>query len=71
MLIRIILFVFLGYILVKTFKFLKSLFTIMNRKKEDDKIYDTSAQKSKIDKKDVIDAQFEEIEVKDDSSSNK
>jgi hypothetical protein len=71
MFIRIILFVFLGYILVKTFKFLKSLYTIMNSKKEEDKIYDTSAQKSKIDKKDVIDAQFEEIEVKDDSSSNK
>ena len=55
---RILFFIFLGYLLVKTFKFLMSVFKVVSRKKEDDRVYDTAAHKSKIDKKDVIDAQF-------------
>ena len=67
---RIILFFLLGYIIVKSFKFFKSIFASINSKKQEDRVYESSHQKSKIDKKDVIDAQFEEIEDKDNSTSH-
>ena len=66
---RILFFILLGYILIKSFKLIKSLFTSVNSRDEEKKVYETKRQGSKIDRKDVIDAQFEEIDVKDKSST--
>lgn len=67
---RIILFFLLGYIIVKSFKFFKAIFASVKAQKQEDRVYESSNPKSKIDKKDVIDAQFEDIEEKDNSTSN-
>ena len=65
--IKILSFILLGYIVFKFIKFFKSLFTIKNEDGQQ-KVYTNGKSKSKIDKNDVIDAQFEEIEIKDKSS---
>ena len=67
---KIIFAIIVGYIIVKSYKFFKSLYTIVSSKKEDERVHNTSGSNSKIDKKDVIDAQFEDIDAKDKSSSN-
>jgi len=67
---RIILFFLLGYIIIKSFRFFKSIFASINSRKQEERVYETSHQKTKINKKDVIDAQFEEIDEKDNSTSN-
>jgi hypothetical protein len=64
MLFRILFFAFLGYIVIKSVRFLINIFTAVKSGKSEEKVYGTSKPKSKIDKKDVIDAQFEEIDVK-------
>lgn len=64
MLFRILLFAILGYILVKSVRFLINIFTAIKSVKQDEKVYTTSKTKTKIDKKDVIDAEFEEIDTK-------
>ena len=66
---RILFFILLGYILIKSFKLIKSIFTSVNSRDEGKKVYETKRHGSKIDRKDVIDAQFEEIDVKDKSST--
>ena len=67
---RIIFFIFIGYILVKSFRFLLVIFKSVTAKPEGEKIYETKKANTKIDKKDIIDAQFEEIDVKENTSSN-
>ena len=67
---RIIFFIFVGYILVKAFRFIVTIFTSVKGKPNEEKIYETKRAETKIDKKDIIDAQFEEIDVKDSQSSN-
>ena len=64
---RILLFILIGYIIVKSFKFFKSIFNSISAKNEENKVHN-SQSKVKIDRKDVIDAQFEEIDTKDKSS---
>lgn len=64
MIFRIIFFVFLGYILVKTFRYLTSIFKAVNPKSEGERVYEAD-NKVKIDEKDVIEAQFEEIDEKE------
>lgn len=68
---RILLFILLGYILVKTFRFIISVFTSVHSKREDDRVKETTAKGSKINKKDVIEAEFEEIDESKSSTSNK
>ena len=68
MLFRLILFALLGYILVKSVRFLINIFTAVKAGKAEEKVYTTSKTKSKIDKKDVIDAEFEEIDIKSKNS---
>lgn len=68
MLFRLLLFVLLGYIIVKSVRFLINIFTAVKAGKEGEKVYTTSKTKSKIDKKDVIDAEFEEIDTKSKNS---
>jgi hypothetical protein len=68
MLFRLLLFALLGYILVKSIRFLINIFTAVKAGKKEEKVYTTSNTKSKIDKKDVIDAEFEEIDIKSKNS---
>jgi sortase (surface protein transpeptidase) len=68
---RILIFILFGYIIIKSIKYFVSIFTAVKESKEEKKVYETARSKSKIDKKDVIDAQFEEIDVKEDQSSEK
>ncbi len=68
MLFRLLLFALLGYILVKSVRFLINIFTAVKAGKKEEKVYTTSNTKSKIDKKDVIDAEFEEIDIKSKNS---
>lgn len=67
---RILFFIFVGYILVKGFRFLVTIFTSVRAKPEEEKVHEAKRAKTKIDKKDIIDAQFEEIDVKDSQSNN-
>lgn len=67
---RIIFFIFIGYILVKAFRFLFLIYKSVTSKPEEEKIYEAKRADTKINKKDIIDAQFEEIDVKENSSSN-
>ena len=68
MLFRLLLFALLGYILVKSIRFLINIFKAVKAGKKEEKVYTTSNTKSKIDKKDVIDAEFEEIDIKSKNS---
>lgn len=61
---KFILYAILGYIIIKSVRFLINIFTAVKSGKSEEKVYGTSKTKSKIDKKDVIDAQFEEIDIK-------
>jgi len=69
MILRILVFVLFGYILFKTLKFVLSVFKSINHQRAEEKVRQASDSKSKIDKEDIIDAQFEEIEDKKDQSS--
>lgn len=65
---KIIFFVFAGYLIFKAIKFFKIIFAVKKSAESSQRVYDAPVRKSKIDKKDVIDAQFEEIEIKDKSN---
>ena len=67
---RIIYFILIGYLVYKALQFFKRLFIIKSSAETSQKVYSTSNSKTNIDKNDVIDAQFEEIEIKDKSSSS-
>ncbi len=67
---RFIFFVLLGYIIIKSFRFLMKIFFKGVSTSEKQKVYEPSHSKNKIDKKDVIDAKFEEIEVNKESKSD-
>lgn len=68
---RIILAFIFGYIIFKAIKMLSSVFFGKQNSEAPRNIYNESNSSSKIDKEDVIEAQFEEIEVKDNSASKK
>ena len=65
---KFIFFVFAGYLIFKAIKFFKIIFAVKKSAESSQRVYDAPVRKSKIDKKDVIDAQFEEIEIKDKSN---
>lgn len=67
MLFRTLLFALGIYLFYKLIKFFSSMFSLNNQTQADQKVYNKNKTKSHIDKKDVIDAQFEEIEVKEKS----
>lgn len=67
---RILYIILIGYLVYKAIQFFKKLFTITNSAETSQKVYGNTNVKTKIDKNDVIDAQFEEIEIKDKSSSS-
>ena len=68
-LLRILVFFLFGYILFKTIKYVISVYTSIKNQAQDGRVKETKKSSSKIDKKDVIDAHFEEIEDSDKSSS--
>jgi hypothetical protein len=68
MLFKFILYAILGYIIIKSLRYLINIFTAVKAGKKEEKVYTTSNTKSKIDKKDVIDAEFEEIDIKSKNS---
>lgn len=67
--IKFIFLLFFGYLFYKTIHFLKGLF--FNERSNNDyyKVNEPNRTRTKIDQKDVIDAQFEEIEINENSSS--
>ena len=69
MILRILVFVLFGFILFKTIKFVISVFKSVNHHRAEEKVRQGSESKSTIDKKDIIEAQFEEIDDKKDKSS--
>jgi len=60
--------ILLAYLIYKGIQFFKGLFSAQSRGSSE-KVYDSDGKKNKIDKKDVIDAQFEDIDVSNKSSS--
>ncbi len=64
---RILLFIFFGYVLMKTFRYIFSIFSSVSAKREEQQVYQTRSSSSKIDKKDIVDAKFEEIKEDDPS----
>ncbi len=56
------------YLAYKLANFLKRLFASNSPDETSQKVYGTADRRTKIDKKDVIDAQFEEIDIKDKST---
>lgn len=66
---NIILFLIFVYLAYKLANFIKRLFAANTPDKNSQKVYGSANSKTKIDKKDVIDAQFEEIDTKDKSTS--
>ena len=68
---RILVFILFGYIIYKAVKFVFSVFTSVSSSKAEEKVKQGAENNSKIDKKDVIEAQFEEIDDKEDPSAEK
>lgn len=66
---NIILFLIFVYLAYKLANFIKRLFASNTPDETSQKVYGAAKSKPKIDEKDVIDAQFEEIDTKDKSSS--
>ncbi|MCB9247506.1 MAG: hypothetical protein H6613_02690 [Ignavibacteriales bacterium] len=48
---RLIFFIILGYIIIKTFKFIINMFTGISEAKKEQQVYETKNARSKIDKK--------------------
>ena len=69
-LLRILVFFLFGYILFKTIKYVISVYTSIKDQQRDARVKESEKSSSKIDKKDVIDAHFEEIEDSDKSSQS-
>lgn len=67
-LLRILVFILFGYILFKTIKYVISVYTSIRNQQQDGRVKESEKSSSKIDKKDVIDAHFEEIDDSDKSS---
>ena len=66
---KLILYIIFGYLFYKISKFVMKMFNQVKPHKEEPKVHQTKGSKTKIDKKDVIDAKFEEIDGKEGSSS--
>lgn len=69
---RIMAFIFyliVGYLLFKLYKYFKVIDKSMNQYKKEPKVHQTKKTESKISDKDIIEAKFEEIDVKENSSS--
>jgi len=66
---KLILYIIFGYLFYKISKYVMKIFTKVESKKEEPKVHQTKGSNTKIDKKDVIDAKFEEIDGKESSSS--
>lgn len=58
-------YMFLGYILIKTFRYLKDVF--FGSPNSNTRVQDSQHKKSPIDNKDIIEADFEEIDEKNNS----
>jgi hypothetical protein len=68
---KIVLAFIFGYIIYKGIQFFRTIFTAVNKSANRESVRETERTRSKIDQKDVIDAQFEEIEIKDKTSDSK
>jgi hypothetical protein len=65
---NIVLFLIFVYLAYKLANFLKRLFASNANDETSQKVHGTANIRTKIDKKDVIDAQFEEIDINDKST---
>lgn len=66
---RFIFYVILGYFIIKILRYLMKIFS-SSFTKEKTEVHNNSRTTGKIDKKDIIEAKFEEIETKNDSPSD-
>lgn len=64
-----IIYMFLGYILIKTFRYLKDIFFNSSNTSKS-RVQDSQRKKSPIDNKDIIEADFEEIDEKNNSDKD-
>ncbi|MCB9207309.1 MAG: hypothetical protein H6610_01230 [Ignavibacteriales bacterium] len=65
---KLIYYILIGYLIYKGIQYVKKVF-FSSQKSTDYKVHDSRKGESKIDKKDIIDAHFEEIDDKENSSS--
>ncbi len=68
---RLIFYILIGYIFYKSYKAIVNILRNSTNKKSDSKIYENGKIRNKIDKNDVVDAQFEEIDEKENPPSEK
>ncbi len=61
---RLLFHILIGYIFYKSYKVIVKMFRNSANTNSDSRIYDNEKVKNKINKNDVVDAQFEEIDEK-------
>ncbi len=66
---KLIYYMIVAYLIVKTYKYFKAMFIGVKKNNEEPKVYQPNNVKRKIDDKDIVDAKFEEIDVKENPSS--
>ena len=62
---RLILYFLIGYIIYKGYKILLQYLSSLSGNKSDQRVYGTENHKNKINKDDIIEAQFEDIDDKE------
>ncbi|MBK7106212.1 MAG: hypothetical protein IPH62_13095 [Ignavibacteriae bacterium] len=68
---RLLFYILIGYIFYKSYKVIVNMFRNSSRKSSDENIFERENVKSRINKKDAVDAQFEEIDEKENPPSDK
>jgi hypothetical protein len=66
---RLLYYILIGYLIYKGIQYVKKLF-FSNTQSSEYKVHNSRKGDNKIDEKDIIDAHFEEIDDKENTSSN-
>jgi hypothetical protein len=69
--IKVIFYFLIGYIIYKGYKILLSLLSNSSGKKSEQKVYGSENSSKKINKDDIIEAHFEDLDDKEDPTENK
>ncbi len=67
---RILLAFFFGYLIFKGIRFFRTVYTAVNKSRRPENVRETKAPAGRINKEDIIEAQFEEIEVNKNTSDS-
>ncbi|MBK8945933.1 MAG: hypothetical protein IPM32_11770 [Ignavibacteriae bacterium] len=68
---RLLFYILIGYIFYKSYKVIVNMFRNSSNRNSETNIFDKENVKSKINKKEVIDAEFEDINDKDNPPTDK